>query len=956
MNQWSQNISSTRAHLTTVVEEPLSINCIKWLYRSIWEIHKQRYLLRHCALEVFAEDGRNHFLVFHISERDKLAKSFLSEGSTTGSDPDQLPLGIISSSLEKRSLTQRWENGEITNFEYLMHLNKLAGRSYSDLMQYPIFPWILADYSSETLDLTNPKTFRDFSKPMGAQTEARLTQFLDRYKYFEDPTGENTPPYHYGTHYSSAMGVAGYMIRMEPFTQYFLKLQGGHFDLPDRLFHSIPDAWKSASQSNMADIKELIPEFFYMPEFLSNSNHFELGTKQSGEELNDIILPTWAKGDPHEFIRVHREALECDYVSTNIDKIEDPVKKQSTIAFIHNFGQMPRQLFKKPHRQRKVVFLPTVTSGTSMTPDGTTTSGLEGRRLSPFNKNLFQLMPTKDPILRVHGEVHQIMCLDKQHVVAVEKNRVLLPPTYNRYFAWGYPDRSARVAVMEKDGDKVTSVYEQLHQGKILCATVTENNLLLTAGDSTVVYIWEITAGGLKERGRLQLNLKHTLHGHTAAVTCLATSANYSIIVSGSEDRTCIVWDLAKEVYFVRELGDHPGPVVMLTINQMNGNIVTGTDSTLHLWTLNGTLLAEVNVFPTGKSKFLCCTVSEMFDWDRDNVIVTGSSDGIVRMWSLDYEKEGALTQKIRSQKSVAPVGTKSPSDKMADQDTPSPVPQISEGEGKEEVKEEVKVEKTKVERRSSMDSESEMYFNATSEDVDAKGEESNESDGATDQQPTTGTKDKGDASTPTGPVTSLPVVQSPETPVAPPTTSSPSRSDVKQPTAMPENPIEEARRKVEVRKKGDLSSWMYDITVKTPKWFRKLSQVHTLTMHTAYERKYNESPAGVTALCIARDHRKLVVGDSNGRVYPWTVSESVGGLMEHWLRDEAVDSCMKCNIVFSFTDRKHHCRSCGKIFCAKCSYYESEVEKLKIYRKVRVCEDCYEKAPTSARRQEHQE
>ena len=42
------------------------------------------------------------------------------------------------------------------------------------------------------------------------------------------------------------------------------------------------------------------------------------GTRQSGEELNDIILPTWAKGDPHEFIRVHREALECDYVSAHL--------------------------------------------------------------------------------------------------------------------------------------------------------------------------------------------------------------------------------------------------------------------------------------------------------------------------------------------------------------------------------------------------------------------------------------------------------------------------------------------------------------------------------------------------------------------------------------------------------------------------------------------------------------
>jgi len=60
---------------------------------------------------------------------------------------------------------------------------------------------------------------------MGAQGEDRLKRFIERYKYFEDPTGEGTPPYYYGTHYSSAMIVASYLIRMEPFTQYFLKLQ-----------------------------------------------------------------------------------------------------------------------------------------------------------------------------------------------------------------------------------------------------------------------------------------------------------------------------------------------------------------------------------------------------------------------------------------------------------------------------------------------------------------------------------------------------------------------------------------------------------------------------------------------------------------------------------------------------------------------------------------------------------
>ena len=51
-------------------------------------------------------------------------------------------------------------------------------------MQYPVFPWILADYDSEELDLTNHKTFRDLSKPMGAQTAARLDQFKKRYIFF----------------------------------------------------------------------------------------------------------------------------------------------------------------------------------------------------------------------------------------------------------------------------------------------------------------------------------------------------------------------------------------------------------------------------------------------------------------------------------------------------------------------------------------------------------------------------------------------------------------------------------------------------------------------------------------------------------------------------------------------------------------------------------------------------
>lgn len=58
-----------------------------------------------------------------------------------------------------------------------MFLNTSAGRTYNDLTNYPIFPWIISDWTSEELDLTSPATFRDLSLPIGAQTEERRSTF-----------------------------------------------------------------------------------------------------------------------------------------------------------------------------------------------------------------------------------------------------------------------------------------------------------------------------------------------------------------------------------------------------------------------------------------------------------------------------------------------------------------------------------------------------------------------------------------------------------------------------------------------------------------------------------------------------------------------------------------------------------------------------------------------------------
>jgi len=57
---------------------------------------------------------------------------------------------------------RKWLNGELSNFDYLLNLNFLSGRSNEDLNQYPVLPWIRSQY-----DNTKDKNYRDLGCNMG---------------------------------------------------------------------------------------------------------------------------------------------------------------------------------------------------------------------------------------------------------------------------------------------------------------------------------------------------------------------------------------------------------------------------------------------------------------------------------------------------------------------------------------------------------------------------------------------------------------------------------------------------------------------------------------------------------------------------------------------------------------------------------------------------------------------
>ena len=270
-----------------------------WKVASITEMEFRRYQLQPIALEFFFVDaGRALFVNFNSSK----LRNHVYETIRMHCRPPRVREFYSTSSSararrRKSRLVEAWQTREITNFDFLMRLNFLAGRTYNDLSQYPIFPWVLSDYTSQTLDLRDPRVYRNFERPIAVQKDSRMLYFQKRYKQskhlYEQMRATNANndgdddglsslfypvPRHYSTHYSNPQIVLWYMIRLDPFTAAHIHLQDGVFDIADRQFHSIADAWRG-SNSNDHDVKELIPEFFYLPDFLRNMNNLDLGIK-----------------------------------------------------------------------------------------------------------------------------------------------------------------------------------------------------------------------------------------------------------------------------------------------------------------------------------------------------------------------------------------------------------------------------------------------------------------------------------------------------------------------------------------------------------------------------------------------------------------------------------------------------------------------------------------------------
>ncbi|KAL6850326.1 hypothetical protein ACP4OV_020953 [Aristida adscensionis] len=191
-------------------------------------------------------------------------------------------------SLDWRSHFKQWWRGELSNYEYLLVLNKLAGRRWGDPAFHTVMPWVI-DFTVMPVE-SSDNGWRDLTK-----SKWRLAKGDEQLDF---TYSSSEIPHHVSDECLSELAVCSYKARRLPKTILRSAVRSVYEpnEYPSsmqRLFQWTPD--------------ECIPEFYSDPRIFVSLH----------SEMNDLALPSWATS-AEDFICLHRDALESDRVSQQL--------------------------------------------------------------------------------------------------------------------------------------------------------------------------------------------------------------------------------------------------------------------------------------------------------------------------------------------------------------------------------------------------------------------------------------------------------------------------------------------------------------------------------------------------------------------------------------------------------------------------------------------------------------
>lgn len=637
-------------------------------------IYKRRHGLRPLGLEVFCTENdfcSDIYLKFYnTADRDEIyyyIATFLENHMTEHT---------------AESYMLQWQRGHLSNYQYLLHLNNLADRSCNDLSQYPVFPWVIADYASAQLDMTNAATFRDLGKPVGALNKERLDRLLARYR------GMPEPRFMYGSHYSSPGYVLFYLVRVAP--EHMLCLQNGRYDHADRMFNSIADTWKNCLEG-ATDFKELIPEFYGNDcSFLENKLNLSLGRRQNGSLVSDVVLPPWAS-DTSDFLQKHRTALESQFVSEHLhewidlvfgfkqrgsesvaahnvfhpltyeggidcDSIEDPDQRIAMLTQILEFGQTPKQLFTTPHPQRITPRFHNITRSPSSNSTVSEVSPASPSEDSSFEDlteesrklawaNMGNLKPISSH--KIHKEAVTGIAVTRDGAAIFSTSQDSTLKMFSKELkdfqrSMSFSNMALSSCLMLADGKTVVcsswdnNVYfysipygrrqDTLmgHDDAVSQMCWFDDRLYTASWDSTVK-VWQCASDSSSSHKRSQFQLLAELE-HDAGVNTIGLNPAGTLLVSGCKDGTVTIWDTGSYGTLQQVHCCHTGTIHHMAFSPDSRHVLSvGADSCMKVIDVQtGMVISSVKA----EEEQRC------FCWDGHSVLCGGKS-GDLLLWDL---------------------------------------------------------------------------------------------------------------------------------------------------------------------------------------------------------------------------------------------------------------------------------------------------------------------------------
>lgn len=511
---------------------------------SVTHILFRSYLHQEKGFEIVTKDGKTYF----VNLINAASLDVLKMISMLPNFQHALIQTVPHLEFTKRIRIQtKWKQGLVSNFEYLMQLNFLGGRTFNETTMYPVFPWIIKDYNSPTIDLNDPSIYRDLSIPIGAQTEKRLQELKS---HIQDYITIRNVGFLYNTCYISPLCVYLWLIRLEPFTTLHIQLQSGKFDYAARTFFSIPLVYNMVT-THLNDYRELIPEFFYTSSFLENRNHFDLGSIHN-KEINDVTLPKWSKS-AIDFVYVHRKALESDYVNQHLngwidlifgekqkgpkaveanntfdpclyenvwtkENITDPTQKAMIEAILQHCGHIPNQLFTEPHPKKDRFEFEPISKSTIF-------QAYDNFSRSLFVKFIDEHSPFRVLMEKTSSIKTQCMFLSNDGSLSYANLKTNLATGQTMCKIFPYPSKTA---------------YKSIKIDLSLANTGKMENMSFNAKNGLLVIPTNVGAIKIVQITDQMIKKEIVLVKHVGRVNCVYISNNY--IVSGGSDTTINIW------------------------------------------------------------------------------------------------------------------------------------------------------------------------------------------------------------------------------------------------------------------------------------------------------------------------------------------------------------------------------------------------------------------------------